>query len=85
MICGLITYWGGSNPKQLVDTILYMFCVHFALRAGVEHRSLRVGPNSQITVHVENSLKYLLYKEDISKTRQGGLKQKNPAEAGAYL
>ena len=53
--------------------------------ANPKPNCLRVGPNSQITVHVENSLKYLLYKEDISKTRQGGLKQKNPAEAGACL
>ena len=63
-----------------------MFGVHFALRLGVEHRSLRVGPNSQITVHVENSLKYLLYKEDVSKTRQGGLKHRKilPKQVCAY-
>ena len=67
---------GSSNPKQLVDTILYMFGVHFALHAGVEHRSLRVGENSQITIHQENSIRFLLYKEDVRKTRQGGLKHR---------
>ena len=67
---------GSSNPKQLVDTILYMFGVHFALRAGQEHCSLRVGINSQISVNLENGLKFLLYKEDVSKTRQGGLKHR---------
>ena len=36
---------GSLNPKQLVDTILYMFGVHFTLCAGQEHRSLRVGIN----------------------------------------
>ena len=77
---------GGSNPKQLVDTLLYLFGVHFALRAGIEHRSLRVGPNSQITVHEENNFKYLLYKEDVSKTRQGGLKHRKiiPKQVRAY-
>ena len=33
---------GSSKPKQLVHTILYLFGVHFALRASVEDRSLRV-------------------------------------------
>ena len=31
---------GSSNPNQLIDTILYLFRVHFALRPSVEHRSL---------------------------------------------
>ena len=64
---------GCDSPKQLVNTLLYLFGVHFAMRAGVEHHSLRVGDKSQITLHMENGLRYLLYKEDVSKTKQGGL------------
>ena len=64
---------GSETPKQLVDTLLYLFGVHFAMRAGVEHRSLRVGEKSQITLHMENGLRFLLYKEDVSKSNQGGL------------
>ena len=64
---------GSSNPKQLVDTLLYLFGVHFALCAGVEHRAMHVGDNSQITLHNENGVKCLLYHEDVSKTHQGGL------------
>ena len=77
---------GDASPKQLVDTLLYLFGVHFALRAGVEHRSLRVGPTSQITLHNEGNFRYLLYKEDVSKTRQGGLKHRKvvPKKVRAY-
>lgn len=69
---------GDSNPKQLSDTILYMFGLHFALRAGVEHHNLHVGPNSQITVKFDNQLKkeYLEYTEDCSKNQQGGIDQR---------
>ena len=66
---------GSDTPQKLVETLLYMFGVHFALRAGVEHRSLRFGDTSQISIHQENSFRFLLYKEDVSKTRQGGLEQ----------
>ena len=34
---------GGNALQQLVETLLYMFGLHFALWAGVEHKSLRVG------------------------------------------
>ena len=67
---------GSSNPKQLVDTLPKMFGVHFTLRAGVKHRSLRVGMNSQISVQQDSTLRYLLYNEDVGKTRQGGLQHR---------
>ena len=77
---------GSDTPKQLVDTLLYIFGVHFAMCAGVEHHSLRVGDKSQITMHMENGLRYLLYKEDVSKTRQGGLNHRKvkPKVVHAY-
>ena len=67
---------GSSNPKQLVDTMLYLFGVHFALCAGAEHHALCVGPCSQITLHSDGGLRYLLYHEDVSKTKQGGLQHR---------
>ena len=36
-----------SNPQQLLDTIVYLFGIHFALRGGSEHRRLQ-SENSQI-------------------------------------
>lgn len=69
---------GDSNPKQLVDTLLYSFGVHFALRAVKEHKSLRVGPRSQFALKFDRQLglEYLEYTEDSSKNNQGGLRHR---------
>ena len=65
---------GNSTPQALVDTILVMNGIYFALRSGKEHRQLRSVP-CQITVHERPSARpYLEYVEDISKNRLGGLK-----------
>ena len=68
---------GDSNPQQLLDTIVYLFGIHFALRGGSEHRRLR-SENSQIVKGKDKrtGLEYLEYREDISKTNAGGLKDK---------
>ena len=68
---------GSSTPKKLVNTMLYMFGVHFALRATVEHRSLRIGPNSQLSLGLDRDKRFLEYREDVSKTRQGGIEHRN--------
>lgn len=66
-------------PCKILDTVLFQLGLHFALRAGQEHRNLRFGPNSQITVCFEqDGTKYLEYKEDVSKTNRGGLQHKHP-------
>ena len=69
---------GDSNPQQLLDTIVYLFGIHFALRGGSEHRRLR-SENSQIFKGKDKrtGLEYLQYREDISKTNAGGLKDRN--------
>lgn len=66
-------FLGEANGKQLVDTMVYLFGIHFALRGGKEHRRLRFT-NSQITQGTnEEGQKFLEYREDVSKTNSGGL------------
>jgi integrase len=77
---------GDDTPQKLLDTVLYFFGIHFALRAGQEHRNLRFQ-NSQISVETDSEgHRYLLYTEDISKNRQGGLKHRlvKPKSVRAY-
>ena len=68
---------GDSNPQQLLDTIVYLFGFHFALRGGCGHRRLR-SENSQIVEGKDKrtGLEYLEYREDLSKTNAGGLKDR---------
>ena len=69
---------GRDTPQKLLDTLLFQLGLHFALRAGQEHRNLRIGENSQITICSElDGTKYLRYKEDVSKTNRGGLQHKH--------
>ena len=66
---------GDSSPQQLLDTRVYLFGIHFAVRGVSEHRRLR-AENSQIVGEKDKrtGLEYLEYREDISKTNAGGLK-----------
>ena len=41
---------GRDTPQKLLDTLLFQLGLHFALRASQEHRNLRIGENSQITI-----------------------------------
>lgn len=67
---------GTSTPQTLLDTMLYLNGLHFALRAGKEHRDLR-WTNPQITLHTgPEGRQFLRYAEDSSKTNQGGLKHR---------
>ena len=63
---------GDSQPQQLLDILVYLFGIHFALRGGNEHRRLR-AVNSQIIkgVDQETGLQYLEYREDVSKRNAG--------------
>ncbi len=78
---------GEDTPQKLLDTVLYLFGLHFALRVGQEHRNLRYGPESQITVQQDAAgRRFLRYTEDVSKNRQGGLKHRRvtPKSVDAY-
>ena len=59
------------NPQQLLDTVLFLCGVHFALRSGEEHRSLQL---SQLElVCPKDGRSHLIYTENYSKNNQGGL------------
>ena len=77
---------GDGNAKQLVETLVYLFGLHFALRGGKEHWRLR-WTSSQITLKYDDQgKKYLEYSEDVSKTNSGGLKERKtkPKVTRAY-
>jgi len=65
---------GSTNPQALVDTMLFMNGLYFALRSGDEHRQLRFNPCQIQLVERTGQQSYLQYTEDISKNRPGGLK-----------
>ena len=65
---------GDHSPEALLNTIIYMNGLYFALRSGDEHRNLRHNPCQIQVVERQGERPYLLYTEDISKNRPGGLK-----------
>ena len=67
---------GWENPQQLLNTVIYMTGMRFALRGGIEHNNLkRFGFNSQISFRRDSrNIDCLVYTEDAKqKTNQGGL------------
>ena len=74
---------GDHNVQVLLKTIVYQVGYFFALRSGNEHRCLRHS-TSQIQLHEPpGDHAYLVYREDISKTNQGGLASKNKKTKGS--
>ena len=75
----LINLLGTSNPEQLLTTIIYIVGKGFALRAGKEHRVLRIPLfDSQFQfLQDEEGQWFIRYKEDVGlKTNKGGLKHR---------
>lgn len=64
---------GMETPRRLLDTLVYLIGLNFAFRAGMEHRRLR-WENAQLSlIKTEFGKEALRYREDVSKTNQGGL------------
>ena len=70
-------FLGEDTQQKLIDALVYSMGLNFALRAGDEHRFLRVGATSQFELVEGSSGKSVLkFTEDISKTNQGGLEHR---------
>ena len=65
---------GDKTPQTLVNTIVYMCGLFFALRSGSEHRQLKM--NNIELVEKSGEPAQLVYTECVSKTCQGGLKNR---------
>ena len=65
---------GDHSPQTLVDTMVFMNGMYFALRSGGEHRNLRHDPAQIELIEKPGERAYLKYMEDISKNHPGGLK-----------
>ena len=58
---------GDHSPQALLNTMVFMNSLHFALRSGREHRELQFSPCQIDVVDHEGEHPYLLYTEDTSK------------------
>ena len=65
---------GDHNPHALLNTVVFMVGLYFALRSGDEHRQLRHSPCQIQLIEKPGERPYLLYTEDRSKNNPGGLK-----------
>jgi hypothetical protein len=62
---------GSNNGQVLLDTLIYLIGLNFALRSGDEHRTLS---RDQFQLHSLDGSVYLEYTEKLSKTNRRGLK-----------
>uniref|UniRef100_A0A1X7T7U7 Uncharacterized protein n=1 Tax=Amphimedon queenslandica TaxID=400682 RepID=A0A1X7T7U7_AMPQE len=59
---------GEGSPHKLLETMIFMCGIYFALRSGQEHRDLRF---SQIKLKEIDGKKCLIYTENVSKNNSG--------------
>lgn len=65
---------GDHSPKALLNTMVFMNGLYFALCSGNEHRQLRHNPCQIQSIENPGEQPYLRYTEDVSKNHPGGLK-----------
>ena len=65
---------GDKTAQSLLDTIIFLCGLFFALRSGKEYCQLRRSPCQIRLVEREGQRAYLEYTEDLSKNHLGGLK-----------
>ena len=70
----IYTHFRARFRRLLVDTVIFMTGLYFALRSGDEHWQLRFEPCQIELVEQSGERPHLVYTEDISKNRPGGLK-----------
>lgn len=66
---------GDSDPKALVRAVFYLVGVNFGVRGGDEQRGLS---SKNFEFGTENGRHKLTYRETVSKTFKGGLRNKHP-------
>ncbi len=67
---------GDDTPEKLVNMLLYLIGVHFALHVCDKHKNLKVGAYSQLKIKIDphTNYCYLEYVENRLKNNQGGIK-----------
>ena len=63
-----------TSPQALLDTIIFMCGMYFALRSGKEHRDLQF--NQIELIEPTDATPYLIYMENISKNNKGRIAQR---------
>ena len=67
---------GDKTSQTLLNTIIFLWGLFFALGSGKEHRQLRRNPCQIQLFEPIGERAYLQYTEDISKHHPGGLKRR---------
>ena len=65
---------GDHCPQSLLNTMIYMNGLYFALRSGEEHRNLRRSPCQIEVVERPGEKAYLVYREDYIEKSPGWIK-----------